>query len=312
MPALSNADHALAQIARHSQRLQKLRLQGFPQDDPEPLHQWRVGCRRLRTALRQFAPLLVLPDGVSPERVAALARSAGQCRDLDVMDERLRRDLLPDLPAHEREALAPVLRELGRRRRKAAEDSAAMLAGGRCHALLSRLEVWRAQPRFTALAREPLEDWLVIWLAPVWSELFLQAGWWPAAADLKALHRLRRRLKASRYALEGLEGALSGAQQAWLLTFRTAQDCLGSIQDLVVLRATLGDRRLAAFSENCPSLTQRLEREQQQLLARWSELASWWCQAATRQALIRDLGAAAATEPGADAPGPPAACQPPC
>ena len=210
--------------------------------------------------------------------------------------------LFRSLPQREREALTPVLRQLGRRRRQAAAASAAMLAGQRCHTLLRRLEDWRHQPRFSPLAEQPLGDWCVIWLAPVWAELFLQAGWWPGEANAKTLHRLRRRLKASRYALEGLDGALSAAQQAWLPSFRAAQDCLGSLQDLVVLRATLTDRRLGVASERWPTLTERLRQERQRQLARWDELAAWWCQPCTRQALIRDLAAAA--EPSLVPPGP--------
>ena len=111
-------------------------------------------------------------------------------------------------------------------------------------------------------------------------------------------------LKASRYALEGLEGALSPVQQAWLPAFRSAQDCLGRVQDLAVLRATLEDRRLAVISARCHGLRQRLRQEQRQQLARWGELALWWSQSATRLALIGDLTCAAAASSAPSAPTP--------
>ncbi len=69
----------------------------------EPLHQMRVGTRRLRSDLRTFRPLARPKVGGSAARGAdaGSANALGEVRDLDVMLDRLRADagdLSPELP----------------------------------------------------------------------------------------------------------------------------------------------------------------------------------------------------------------------
>src|SRR5438093_237751 len=58
----------------------------------EPVHQLRVATRRLRTALRLFAPLLPARFAAAAHRdLAWLATAIGAVRDLDVLGETLRK-----------------------------------------------------------------------------------------------------------------------------------------------------------------------------------------------------------------------------
>src|SRR5256885_16469029 len=58
----------------------------------EPVHQLRVATRRLRAALRLFAPLLPARFAAAAHRdLAWLARAIGAVRDLDVLGETLRK-----------------------------------------------------------------------------------------------------------------------------------------------------------------------------------------------------------------------------
>src|SRR5438105_6166939 len=81
-------------------------------DDPEDVHQARVGTRRLRSDLRTFRPLLV-EDWSEPLRdeLSWLADALGTVRDADVLTERLRRQAA-ELPEVDAAGFAPVLRRL--------------------------------------------------------------------------------------------------------------------------------------------------------------------------------------------------------
>jgi len=54
---------------------------------PEDLHQMRVGCRRLRSAITGFAPALNPPKPAQEKKVGKIARQLGELRDLDVLRE---------------------------------------------------------------------------------------------------------------------------------------------------------------------------------------------------------------------------------
>ena len=109
-PALTAGDHALDVIRQQTRRLGKLHGQVLKDDDVEPLHQFRVSLRRLRTALRQFAPALAPPGSVSESRIGRVARRTSLTRDLDVLRERLLQQLLPVPPEKEQKAFRPALK----------------------------------------------------------------------------------------------------------------------------------------------------------------------------------------------------------
>ena len=84
--------------------------------DVEAIHQLRVATRRLRAALRLFAPVLPATAVTSGlEGLAALGRAIGAVRDLDVLGLAVAaraRKLAPETRA----ALAPLEQEVARRR----------------------------------------------------------------------------------------------------------------------------------------------------------------------------------------------------
>jgi CHAD domain-containing protein len=235
----SNGAFALALIAAQTERLRRLRPEVLEDGDREPLHQLRVSLRRLRTALRQFAPALVLPERAGGRRIAALARRTGLCRDLDVLRDHLDHQLLPHLSDGECQALRPLLKPLRRRRRQAFAAVVELLEAGRWERLLQRLEAWQQRPVFTALGEEPLAEWLLEWARPLTAGLFLDPGWWARQPQDPALHELRKRIKGVRYGLEPLVAQLDPAVQAWIGPLKQAQSALGALQDLQVLEALL-------------------------------------------------------------------------
>lgn len=282
---ICSGEHALALIQRHHQRLARLQVQVLADRDPEDLHQLRVSLRRLRTALAQFAPALVLPPGVGSARLAKVARSTGWTRDLDVLRERLER-ILPELPESERRFLRPALRGLQRERAKALVVLQRGLRSRRHQRVLERLESWQQDPVYTPLGQQPLELWLQDWLTPVSAGLFLHPGWFAADPRQPALHELRKRLKALRYGLEHLAQPLGGVADGWITLLRDGQGCLGELHDLEVLEERLLVGSRADRRAELAGLRLHLREQRQRCWCIWQGLAARWLRPQTRRALM--------------------------
>ena len=268
-PLLSCGDYAAELIQRQTRRLGKLQAEVLADRDPEGLHQLRVSLRRLRTALSQFGAALVIPDAVSDRRIAKVAGRTGLTRDLDVMRARLTSTWLPMLPGPEQKALKPVLKQLERDRQMAFEGLAATLREGPYLKLLARLHKWQQSPRFTAIGEQPLRGWLLEWQAQASSGLFLHAGWFVRNPQDKALHDLRKTIKATRYSLEYLEPFAPEALAGWLAELRRAQDCLGDLHDLQVLCEALSDHLDRDLAKAAPALHEAIELQKAERWGQW-------------------------------------------
>jgi len=256
---------------------------------PEPLHQLRVSLRRLRTALSQFGPALVLPESVTDRRIAAVARRTGLCRDLDVLQLRLQQQLLPRLPADEQQALVGPMKRLARDRSQAFDTLKESLHSSRYLKLLARLHKWQQRPRYTPLGQLSLAAWLYDWQAPFTAALFLHPGWTVEDPTAEALHDLRKRIKAARYALEHLEDWCEPALKAWIQELRQAQELLGELHDLQILSHTLAGSGNTLKSHRLPVLRSELEGQQAEHWQRWRELAQRLQQDSHRRAIHRQL-----------------------
>ena len=288
-PALSSGAYALDLIQRQVRRLGKLQGEVLADRDPEPLHQLRVSLRRLRTALTQFGPALVLPDSVTDRRIAAVARRTGLCRDLDVLQLRLQQQLLPRLPDHEQQALEGPMKRLARDRSQAFDTLKEALHSSRYLKLLARLHKWQQRPRYTPLGQLPLAAWLFDWQAPFTAALFLHSGWTVEDPTAEALHDLRKRIKAARYALEHLEDWCEPALKAWIQELRQAQELLGELHDLQILSHTLAGSGNTLKSHRLPVLRSELEGQQAEHWLRWREQAQRLQQDSHRRAIHRQL-----------------------
>lgn len=283
--SLSSGEHALQLIRHQCQRLNHLHHEVLADTDPEPLHQFRVSLRRLRTTLSQFAPALRLPDGVSSSRIAALARRTGRTRDLDVLDQRLVQEILPQLPAAEAQALEPVLRQLRRERDKSFAAVVEALGSGRYRKLLARLEGWQQEPRFTKLGQQPLRAWRQEWHLPLTAALFLEAGWHATSPEAVELHELRKRIKGVRYSLEDLEQAIEPQGLAWIAILKQAQTLLGDLHDWQVLEDSLRQTHGHGPSTQLAALRAGIEADRQRRWRQWQELAHQMLQEESRRAL---------------------------
>ncbi len=294
LPAGAFADRACLEVVcdeldRRLRRVVSLQAEVLADRDPEPLHQMRVGFRRLRSTLEQFAPALVLPDAVDGQRVAKIGRRLGLTRDLDVLRQRLEQQLLPLLADRERTQLKPLFKQLRRERKLAFDELTETLQGRRYLRLLAQLQAWLRRPQATPLAAEPIGHWRREWVEAVIAGLTTLPGWWtasPHSAEATAdLHRLRRRIKRARYGLLTLEPLDPPAISPWLVRLKTLQELLGDLNDLQLIAAALERQLDGAPDQLVPGLCSLIAEQRAQRWAAWRDLATSFQQPEQRRSL---------------------------
>ena len=215
-------------------------------DDPEFIHQMRVASRRLRAALRLFAPRLPegFADGWLPGLRTLMAK-LGQARDLDVLAEEIVAPVRAGLPDDTRvTTLAASITE----QRQAARAAARQYLGSSDYArLLLRTMTDLQAPSGVGSASST--DTLAEFVAKRLKRLHARTAEFVAAADSAdptSLHRLRIGIKRLRYALEFFTPLMRRHGLTRSLEALTAlQDELGQLNDLAgagrVLGAAAGD-----------------------------------------------------------------------
>lgn len=213
-------------------------------DDPEGIHQARVGLRRMRSVLRLCAPVLdeSWRTGLDGD-LRELAQRFGPVRDNDVLAARLR-DRVAALPtADDRVAGVVLLDALAVQRSMLMREVIVELDGDRYLELVPRLVGLANQPRFTStsagerLARRALPRLV----RRPYRRLEREVGGLTEAPSAGELHRLRIRAKRARYAADlavpviGLPARKLGRRLA------TLTDVLGDVHDLAVAEAWLRD-----------------------------------------------------------------------
>lgn len=220
-------------------------------DDPEYIHQMRVATRRLRAALRLFAPLL--PADYSEPIVARLRELMGilgQARDLDVLLAEIAEPVLQALPDEPRlAALVGIITERRFDRRRAAVDFLRSPRFGQI--ALETLEAIHARPSAKVGAGEtPI--CLIAFANERLRRLRRKVLKLAAAAridDPPSLHALRIGIKRLRYALEFFAPLAGPKAMARMLGQLAAlQETLGQINDL----ANAGDLLMACAGEEGP------------------------------------------------------------
>lgn len=216
----------------------------------EPLHDFRVALRRLRSALRTYRPWLgKAVRRRDLRRLKRIARSTGTARDAEVqlvwLAERraevtsprhlpghaaavaffdARRDAGPK-PAKVARRLRRVARKLERRLARGGAGGAGAADGARFGPVLGQLVL--AQVATLAERVAAIRD----------------------AADVEGAHRARIEGKRLRYLLEPMRGSRRADASALVAGLKRLQDLLGELHDAHVLGAELGDALAAASAE---------------------------------------------------------------
>ena len=230
-------------------------------DDPEYLHQLRVGLRRLLSAMRSFRPLL------KRKRAKAVARPLreamqvfGAARDWDVLMTTL-----------QRAQATPALRSSAERQRAGAAEQARAHAGsaefhGAKNAVMRWLEdaPWRA----SAEPDEPFAGYARTALVRAHRKLRARArgiDW----RDRERRHAVRIALKRLRYSCDFFRGCFPArAVHRFLRRLGKLQDTLGELNDVAVAHALL-----AELAGNSDDVRRWLARREKALIA---SLAKDW------------------------------------
>lgn len=202
----------------------------------EPLHQARVGLRRLRSAFSLFGPLLAADRRAGQLRAELrwLAAKLGDVRNLDVLIARCA-DAAGD--------------ELFAARTRAFEQARAALASTRCRRLMIDLAAWlelgdwRVAPAHPARLHAALEPFARALLESQRRRL-KHHGKGLARLAPRRRHRVRIEVKKLRYATEFFtvlyaDGKARRRHRAFLAALDRLQDLLGELNDLAVGAALL-------------------------------------------------------------------------
>jgi len=206
--------------------------------DIEAVHQLRVATRRLRAALRLFAPVL-------PPRVAAharaelrsLGRAIGAVRDLDVLGAAVMARAARLDPAL-RHALGPLGVAIHDERATAHAALGATLDGRRFHRLLDGLAAFAESPA-PARGDVPLGAIAADLVRPLLRDALRAGRALGPDAPPAVVHRARIRVKRLRYALETLRGLGGPAVRKTTVRLARLQERLGEHQDAVTHRTWL-------------------------------------------------------------------------
>jgi CHAD domain-containing protein len=221
------------------------------QDKPEAAHKLRVACRRTRSVLRSFRPLLdhQWADELNAQ-IVALTDVIGPERDIEVVRDRL-------LGALERygiddpgvlRAHTLVDRMLSREYAVAHDATLSALAGPGFHALADRIAL---APQAVATGTGALGEIAERVLPPLVREEYAQVVKRAAAVDQhgpdEAWHRLRISAKRARYAAEVCVPVIGIPAEAFAAQLGRITEELGQQQDAavagdVVLRAAQSPR----------------------------------------------------------------------
>jgi len=205
-------------------------------DDPEFIHQMRVAARRLRAALRLFAPCLPpeLADALLPP-LRILATRLGHARDLDVLLSEIAAPVMHALPDEPRlAALTGAVTDRQYSARAAAVHYLQSIAYSRL-LLLATTQLHRA-PFDAAPIAGPPDDTLAAFATGRLKRLRKKVLALAAAASVEdpvSLHQLRIGIKRLRYALEFFAPLAAGKPLLrLLLQLGLLQDELGQLNDL--------------------------------------------------------------------------------
>jgi CHAD domain-containing protein len=220
-------------------------------DDPENVHQARVGIRRFRSLLRTFRPVLDREwNDDLRARARVVADALGRVRDADVISRRLRADL-DDLPRDEAETAA-FLVERSEHAGASARAALVELLGSQEHTRFAAdAQAAAHSPKITPCADGPARETLAPLASEEWRRLRKAVRTLEEPADDARLHRVRILTKRVRYAADALRAAPKGAAlkegkrsmsvERFTSTAASLQDALGELHDAVVCAEWLRD-----------------------------------------------------------------------
>lgn len=279
---------AVKTIKQHLETLNRHESEILKDDNPEELHQMRVEMRRLRAAIIVFDRVLDLPDSAEYQNIDDISRRLEKLRDLDILLETLQNRYYPYLSASEQETLDHILIHWVRQRYKALRVVAWILDHKIYKNFKKDLQDWVKNPRFTSLDSFSINEVLPDFLLPHISELFLHPGWHVGRTQTdfisleileeilnkqgKLLHSLRKQTKQVRYQMDLFTGFYSSKYLDYLEDLKAIQECLGNIQDTLVLEEKLTQEISSHLKSKLPTFVNLLAQDRYQYWQEWEQL----------------------------------------
>lgn len=310
-------DYAYQAIQKHFKKTLKWEKTVKKDEDPEALHQMRVGMRRLRTVVSRFGFVVNLPKAVTDRNIGKIARRLGNLRDLDVLKESVVKNFQPHLPPEELKHLEKAFNAINKQREQALTDVKATLKDERYKSLKTSLDHWLEEPRYQESAPLSIDLVLPDLLLPEVSYFFLHPGWqfgmplgsnngiststsllrsYPKGmtstqveqslnSNHEVLHSLRKQAKRLRYQMELFTEFYGETYAEHLIEVKNIQDILGEIHDSDVLEDWLVDVFGEDFTEKLPTFTSLLVDKRHQLWQQWAPIQRRYTQLDTRNQL---------------------------
>ncbi|MEA5603394.1 CHAD domain-containing protein [Nostoc sp. UHCC 0252] len=298
-------DYAYQAIEKHFKKTLKWEKSVKKDEDPEALHQMRVGMRRLRTSINSFGLAVDLPKPVNDKNIGKIARRLGSLRDLDVLKESLENNYKPNLPCKEQEYLKTAFNALAKQREDVQSSVQKTLKDESYKSLKDALDKWLEKPSYEPLAsftiQQVLPDLLLpevssFLLHPAWlvgtefveSEVRIQKNWKPEKIEKQLttegeiFHSLRKEAKRLRYQMELFTDLYGESYAAYLTEVKNIQEILGTMQDSAVLTDWLTDVLKSEIQTELPTLAALLTENRYQSWQKWQPLQERYLKAETK------------------------------
>lgn len=233
----------IARIVTHDPLV---RLRAAVGQDDTAVHQMRVGCRRLRSDLRTFAPVLAREWTTTLRtELAWLAAALGGARDAEVLRARLRATAALDpLAPLDPASVARIDADLAVRQEDALAALDKVMCDERYHRLLDMLLAAWHEPQIARHAGDSAEVVLPGLVARPYRRLayggdgVVGAGQLDPTAPDEVWHAVRINGKRARYAVEAVATVLGGEASLLASALGTVQELLGEHQDAAVAAQT--------------------------------------------------------------------------
>ena len=301
-------DWAEIAIAKHFRKILKHEAGVLRGEDPEELHQMRVGMRRLRSAIAGFAQAVKLPKPARDKNLGKVGRTLGTLRDLDVLEGVMKKQYQPTLPKAEQKHLNQALKVLENKRSRTFKEVEILLHSQPYQDLKKAFQQWLDHPSYQELAALSMDAILPDLLLPQVSQLLLHPGWlvgvtieagevhFPDGLSQeeverllqhrgKILHDLRKEAKRSRYQLELFPQFYGDTYADYIRQIKKIQEVLGQIQDCFVLVEFLTGVFESNLQSEVPTLSAQLTATRYQRWQEWELLQRQFLNSQTRQDL---------------------------
>lgn len=293
-------------IAKHSRRILKHEAGVLLDNDPEELHQMRVGMRRLQSAISGFDLAIDLPDILMRKNLNKIGHSLGKLRDLDVLLDTLANNYRSQLPTKEQKSLDRVIKSLEKQRKHEFKRVRKTLKSRLYLKFKQEMNNWLEQPKYKISGNLAIGYGLPDLLLPQVSQFLLDPGWlvgvelksgkieFPDILNTSAieqllsredsyLHNLRKSAKKTRYSLELFSQFYGETYHDYLKQIKEVQEILGQTQDVHVLRKVLEKILRSPISAKMPELANILLQIRYQKWLEWQNLQKLFLEDKTRQ-----------------------------